>query len=189
MPKGGLGGSDSTRDGEIYTWDVAEIGDESPPYVYEITPEKIADYCKAVRYENPIYINDAAAKELGFTGVFAPPTMIYIYAPQRRVDVMRAKGYIAPEQSEQSPRSTLFVSTEVHFQGVLVFPGDVITSTTKVVDKIKRRGDKLISFRVTARNDREEKVVEYDYVCLWETASRVVRQNRPSQRGSRPGKP
>ena len=88
----------------IYEWDVARIGDEAPTYVYEVTRENIADYCRAVRYENPIYTNDGAAKEAGLPGAIAPPTMMYTYAPQRRSAVIEAQGYIAPEQSETSPQ-------------------------------------------------------------------------------------
>ena len=156
---------------KIYEWEVAEIGDESPPFVYEMTPEKIADYCRAVGYENPVYLNDGAAREMGFPGIFAPPTMFYTYAPQRRQDLMAARGYLAPEQSVHRPRSTPFVSTEIRFQGWLVRPGDVVTSTTRVVDKFQRRGNKFITFRVDAHNQRSELVAEYDYVCLWERRS------------------
>jgi acyl dehydratase len=164
----------------IYEWDIAQVGDTSPPYVYEVTAENIADYCRAVRYENPIYVNDGAAREMGFPGIFAPPTMLYTYAPQRRLDVMSARDYIAPEQSAGSPRSTPFVSTNIRFQGVLVRPDDVITSATTVVDKFERRGNKFITFRVTAHNQRQEKVAEYDYTCLWETRTRRLPQERPS---------
>jgi len=166
----GAESSGSGRPEKLYEWNVSEIGDASPPFIYDITAENIADYCRAVRYENPIYIDVAAAKEAGFPGVFAPPTMIYTFAPQRRIDVISAKGYIAPEQSQQNPRSTPFVSTVVRFQGKRVIPGDKVTSTTEVVDKFKRRENKFITFRVTAHNQRNELVIEYDYVCLWESA-------------------
>ena len=156
----------------IYEWDVAQVGDRSPEFVYEVTAENISDYCKAVRYENPIYVNDAAAREMGFPGVFAPPTMLYTYAPQRRNDLIEARGYIAPEQSLVSPRSTPFVSTDVRFQETLVRPGDVIVSVTEVVDKFQRRDNKFVTFRVTARNQRQEPVAEYDYTCLWESPTR-----------------
>ena len=163
--------SDSER---IYEWDVAEIGDESSPYVYEVTAEKIADYCQAVGYENPVYVNDAAAREVGFPGVFAPPTMLYTYAPQRRHDVMSGKGYIAPEQSSINPRSTPFVSTDIRFQGVLIRPGDVVTSITKVSGRFERRGNKFVIFQVTALNQRDERVAEYDYTCLWEARAKKL---------------
>ena len=157
---------------KIYEWDVVEKGDRAPEFVYEVTEDAIADYCKAVRYENPVYFNDATARELGFPGVFAPPTMLYTYAPQRRNDVIEARGYIAPEQSMVAPRSTPFVSTDVRFQETLVRPGDVITSTTEVVDKFQRRDNKFVTFRVTALNQRAELVAEYDYTCLWESPTR-----------------
>ena len=169
------------QDEKVYEWDVAEIGDESPPYVYEVTEENIANYSRAVGYENPVYVNDAAAKEVGFPGIFAPPAMVYTYAPQRRHDVMSAKGYIAPEQSRLNPRSTPFVSTNTSFQGILVRPGDLITSTTRVVDKFQRRDNKFITFQVTAYNRQGEKVVQYDYVCLWDTFTRRLPQDRASQ--------
>ena len=140
--------------GRVYEWDVAQIGDQSPPYAYEVTADKIADYCRAVRYENPIYVNDAAAREMGFGSVFAPPAMVYAYAPQRRTDLMAATGHIAPEQDEHNPRSTPLVSTIIHFQGVPVLPDDVITSTTTVADKFRRRDNKSITFRVNAHNQR-----------------------------------
>ena len=159
-----------------YDWDVAQIGDESPPFIYEMTQEKIADYCRAVRYENPVYVSDAAAREMGFPGAFAPPTMIYTYAPQRRNDVIEARGCIAPEQSTTHPRSTPFVSTVIQFQGALVRPGDVITSVTRVAEKFERRGNKFITFHVSASNQNGDIVAEYDYTCIWEYgAGRKVR--------------
>lgn len=161
---------------KIYEWDVAEVGDESPPFIFEVTKERIADYCKAVRYDNPIYLSDEAAREAGFPGIIAPPTMLYTYAPMRRVDLINAKGYVAPEQAK-NPRSTPFVSSEITFQGVLVRPGDVITSTTKVVEKFERKGNKFITFLITGHNQRGEKVAEYKYTCIWEYAKgRKVRE-------------
>ena len=173
-------GPTKPQEEKIYEWEVAQVGDESPPYIFEVTAESIADYCRAVRYENPVYVHDAAARELGFSGVFAPPTMLFIYAPQRSYDAMSARGYLTPEQATQSPRSTPFASTEIRFQGVLVRPGDVITSTTSVAAKFERRGDKLITFRVTAYNQRQEMVAEYDYVCLWETRTGKLPSDRRS---------
>ena len=181
-----MGAEDSSdkimpQDERVYEWDVVEIGDESFPYVYEVTEKNIADYSRAVGYENPVYVNGAAAKEVGFPGIVAPPAMVYTYAPHRRHDVMRARGYVAPDQSRLSPRSTPLVSTATSFQGILVRPGDLITSITRVVDKFQRQGSKFVTFQVTAHNQRGEKVVQYDYVCLWDTSSGGLHQGLPSQ--------
>ena len=154
---------------EVYDWLAVQVGDQSLSYTYVVTHEAISDYCRAVGYENPIYGNDQAAREVGFPGAFAPATMLYTYAPQRRQELMMAKGYLAPEQSPDAPKSTPFVATRINFQGVLVRPGDVIMSTTRVSEKSERRGRRFVTFRVTAHNQRRELVGEYDYTCLWDT--------------------
>jgi acyl dehydratase len=151
----------------IYEWEVAEVGDTAPPYVFEVTAEKIAEFCRAARYENPAYTNEAAAREIGLPGLIAPPAMVFTYAPLRRAELMAARGYIAPEQSLQRPRATPFVGAIIDFQGVFVVPGDVIGSVTSVQEKFQRRNNRFITFRVVAHNQRGELVAEYRYTCLW----------------------
>lgn len=168
----------------VYEWEVAQVGDQAPPYRYEVSEENIADYCRAVGYENPVYINEGTARAMGFPGLFAPPTMLYTYAPHRRSDLMAARGYIAPEQSAENPRSTPFVATEIRFQGGLVRPEDVITSTTRVADKYERQGNKYVTFQVTAQNQRGESVADYTYTCLWEYAKgQRVRESQAAEGG------
>ncbi len=161
----------------IYEWDVAREGDEAPPFVFDVTAEKISDYCKAVRFQNSIYVNDDAARKAGFPGIVAPPTMCYTYAPQCRVDLVARRGYVAPEQSAHAPRSTPFVASEITFPGRPVRPGDVITSTTRIRSKWERKGNRFITFAIAARNQRDELVADYTYVCIWEYAKgRNVRE-------------
>ena len=155
---------------KVYEWDIAQVGDESPPYQVEVTRETIAAYCKAVRYENPVYLDEEAARAAGFPGIVAPPTMIFTFCPMRRMDLMNSHGYLAPEQSQVAPRSTPYASADIIFLGALVRPGDAITSTVKVHEKYERRGNKFITFLVSGKNQREEKVVEYLYTCIWEYA-------------------
>ena len=165
---------------KIYEWGVLEIGDESSPYVYKVTTDNIADYCRSVRHENPVYVNEPTALDLGFPGIFTPPTMLCVYAPLRLDGLVSATGYKIPKQSRYNPRSTRIFSIDIRFQGVLVRPGDVITSTTRVANKFMRRGNKFIKFGVIAHNHRNEKVAEYDYVFLWETGKTEQAGERPA---------
>ena len=121
----------------------------------------------------------------GFSGNICPSRHGLHLLAQRRHDVMSAKGYIAPDQSRLNPRSTPFVSTATSFQGILVCPGDIITSITKVVGKSRRQGDKFITFQVTAHNQRGKMVAQYDYVCLWSTSAEGIPQGCASQDHSR----
>lgn len=155
---------------KVYTWEVMEIGHDAPPISMEITKEFIADYCKSVQNNNPIYHDDAAAKEAGLEGIIAPPAMIFAYAPMRRWDIFNSRGYVGPEQSK-NPRSTPFAGTEIEFMGVPVRPGDVITSTTQIDRKWESRsGNRFVAFRIVAHNQRGEKAVEYLYNIIWDYA-------------------
>jgi acyl dehydratase len=46
----------------------------SPPY--EVAREKIRDFAVAIGDRNPVYFDAAAAKELGYPDVIAPPTFL-----------------------------------------------------------------------------------------------------------------
>lgn len=144
----------------IYEWEVARIGDESPPFQIEVTTDMIREYMKACRYEN-IPSRDA--------DLIAPPGMVFLYAPMRRDLAIAAAGYVAPEQAKVNPRATPYVGSQVTLYRP-VRPGDIITSTTKTHAKYERRGNKFIDFLITAYNQRGEKVAEYIYTCLWHYA-------------------
>jgi len=150
----------------VYEWDVAEVGHESPPITLDVTEENIARFCRGVRYENPIYLSEGSAKAIGLSGIVAPPAMVYSYAPLRRHDLMRAYAYTPPEQAAD-PRSTPFVGSVIEFEGIFVRPGDSITSVTRLADKFERKGNKFLTFQVTAHNQRGELVARYKYTCLW----------------------
>ncbi|MBI4203335.1 MAG: MaoC family dehydratase N-terminal domain-containing protein [Chloroflexi bacterium] len=160
-----------TADLPVYTWDVMQIGHTCPPMTVEITRESIANYARSVQNNNPVYFDDAAARAAGFPGVIAPPTMCYTFAPMRRAEVMQHNGYSSPEQDKVNPRSTPFAGTEILFQGAPVRPGDVITSTSTLDNRWETRtGNRFVSFRVVALNQRGEKAVEYLYNVIWEYA-------------------
>src|SRR6185295_5268414 len=57
----------------LYEWDIAQIGDSAPPLELEITAERIANYCLAVRNTNPIYTDPEAARKGPFGEIVAPP--------------------------------------------------------------------------------------------------------------------
>ncbi|MCH7948002.1 MAG: MaoC family dehydratase N-terminal domain-containing protein [candidate division Zixibacteria bacterium] len=46
--------------------------------------------------------------------------------------------------------------------------GDTLTSSGHIVEKYERRGNKFVTIRVEADNQRGERVAEYDYTCIFE---------------------
>ncbi|MGI9146558.1 MAG: MaoC family dehydratase [Chloroflexota bacterium] len=152
----------------LYEWEVARIGDAAPPLTVKVTEEMIANYCAAVRNDNPLYLDRDVARRGAFGNIVAPPTFVFMCAPQRRNEVMHARGYASPE--EKADRATPYAKSEVSFEGP-IRPGDEITSVVRLDDKYERRGNQFITWRVNAHTARGVRVVEYTYTIIWRQAA------------------
>ena len=150
----------------VYDWDVAGIGDTSTPIAVQATAEGVAEYCRAARYENPVYTDQAAAREAGLPGIIVPPAMVLVLATAHVADVAATKGYVLPRPRTDSPALSL-VKLAVEFQGSFLVPGDVVTSVTTVEDKFESDQGRFITFRVKGHNQRDEPVVDYHQTFLW----------------------
>jgi acyl dehydratase len=155
----------------ILTWAELLIGQDAPPVSIVVTRDMIANYARSLQEDNPIFLDDETALAEGYSGIPAPASMYFVYAPARRLDIMHTRGFISPEEAAVNPRSTPFVGTEVHWHGVQVYLGDVITSVPKWANKWESRsGNKFVSIGVEATNQHGEKVVDYLYNIMWEFA-------------------
>jgi 3-hydroxybutyryl-CoA dehydratase len=152
-----------------YDWDIAQVGDSAPPFTYSVTEASIADYCKAIRNENPLYVDVAAAKAGPFGGIVAPPSFAFKCSPLRRNEVMHARGYASPE--EKSEYQTPYAKAEL-FPRRPIRPGDVITSFVTLEEKYERRGNTFITWRVRAQDAQGEPTHEYTYTIIWRQAPR-----------------
>ncbi len=148
----------------VYEWNVARVGDEAPPFTYRVTQESIAEYCRAVRNDNPLYVDPDSAG-----GVIAPPTFVFKCAPLRRNEVMHAQGFASPE--EKGLRATPYAKAEVFFSRP-IRPGDEITSVVRLDDKYERRGNQFVTWRTRAVDGAGGPVVEYTYTIIWQQAPR-----------------
>src|SRR5918912_957923 len=152
-----------------YDWEIAQIGDTAPPFTYHVTGASIADYCLAVRNDNPLYVDAEAAHQGPFGGIIAPPGYAFKCSPLRRNEVMHARGDASPE--EKSEYQTPYAKAEL-FPTRPIRPGDEITSVVTLEDKYERRGNKFITWRVRASDALNEPVHEYTYTIIWRQAPR-----------------
>ena len=151
----------------IYSWEAADVGDAAPAQVVEVTPEIIAEYCRAARYENLVYTNQPAAREAGLPDIVAPPAMLLALAPARLEEVAAAKGYVLAPPPEASPTIAPSVRLNIQFQGSMAVPGDVVSSVTSVEDKFENEQGRFLTFRVRAHNQRGDPVVDYCLTFPW----------------------
>lgn len=152
----------------LWEYDKVEIGQASPPFTIEVTEELIARYVAAVRNPNPAYQVSAGHSAEG-GGTLAMPTMIIRVAPGSRTDIAANNGFVALESARDNPRQTPFAKCEVRWFAPLR-AGDTITSFAHVVDKYERRGNKFVTYRTEATNQRGVKVAEHDYTTIFEYA-------------------
>jgi acyl dehydratase len=147
-----------------YSWDVAAIGDEAPPFSHTVSREDIGKYCEAVRNRNPLYLDEAAAKAGPFGQIVAPPSFAIMAAPQRRNEVMHAKGFAAPE--EKGEYQTPYAKCELRLYRP-IYPGDTVISRVFLEDKLERRGKHFVQWRVEATNATREALFDYTYLTIW----------------------
>jgi acyl dehydratase len=60
------------------------------PDTYEVSREKIREYAKAIKADDPASLDDKAAAELGYDGLVAPLTFATIFAKLVQSDFMRS---------------------------------------------------------------------------------------------------
>ena len=76
-----------------HPWDEIEAGEESPPYLYEVTAEKIIGYSRAARYENLAYTSQAGAIAIsGDSGRSGNTQSMWDSMPYQKVRPTRSKA-------------------------------------------------------------------------------------------------
>ena len=134
-----------------YSWDVARVGDTAAPFTYGVTAESIAAYCEAVRNQNPLYLDPAAASKGPF-GDRGPPTYAFMCAPLRRNEVMHTRGFASPE--EKSAYQTPYSKSELKTYRP-IFAGESVYSFVYLAEKYERRGNCFMTWKVKAVNGRQ----------------------------------
>lgn len=135
-------------------------GQPSKPIVSEITAESIDDYATRVRNSNRRY-------HQGIQTEVPIPVQLFRFARLRRQDIALANDHVALEWVNENPRQTPFAKCAMRWNRV-IRAGENISSSSWVIDKYERRGNKFVTFRVNALDDTGELAAEYDYTSIFE---------------------
>ena len=128
-----------------------------PSFSFEVDKSKIRELAQALGDDNPIYVDDEAARAAGLPGIVAPPTFPTLFK-------MWGEGgnRVLIEAMGGDPLRVLHGEEEYEYHG-LIRPGDIITGQTKVIsisEKEGRSGHLDIAVVETEyRNQRAELVV------------------------------
>lgn len=99
-----------------------------PTDIYEVSREKIREYALATGDEHPAYLDPAAASELGYPDVIAPPTFFNVL-------FFRMGSWPLYDPSfgkKEAPVCVHRAQRVVHHRTIV--PGDLLVQTTTVTD-------------------------------------------------------
>jgi acyl dehydratase len=141
---------------------VSVDGMPSKSIVSSITANSISNYATRVRNSNERYHRGAA------TDVPIPIQMFQL-ARLRRQDIALANDHVALEWVKENPRQTPFAKCAMRWNRV-IHSGEKFTSSSWVIDKYERRGNKFVTFGVNLLDESGAQVADYDYTSIFEYA-------------------
>ena len=123
------------------------------PESYVVGREKVREFAKAVKADDPACLDEKAAAELGYDGIVAPPTFVTILGKLVQADFMRKvdTGYDTM-QIVQVDQRFVFLKP--------VVAGDVLHARMEIHSVTERFGADIVVTKNTCTNDAGEVVLE-----------------------------
>ena len=123
------------------------------PDSYVVGREKVREFAKAVKADDPACLDDQAAAELGYDAIVAPPTFLTIFGKLVQADFMRKvdTGYDTLQMVQVDQRF-------VYHKPILA--GDVLHARMEVESVVERFGADIVVTRNTLTNGHGELVME-----------------------------
>ena len=110
------------------------IGQESAPWIYEVTTTGVRAFARGVGYTDPVYFDEAVAKAAGYRSLPAPPTYLgtAIFIPGRSDDTF-SNPRVGQPGIHHGLKNVLDGGTEVeYFEDICA--GDTLTGVSRVGD-------------------------------------------------------
>ena len=123
------------------------------PDSFVVGREKVREFAKAVKADDPASLDEKAAAELGYDALVAPPTFVTILAKLVQADFMRKvdTGYDTMQIVQVDQR---FVFHKP------ILAGDVLHARMEIHSVAERFGADIVVTRNTLTNDEGELVLE-----------------------------
>lgn len=137
--------------------DKSFIGKTFPPFFFEVDKSKIRELAQALGDDNPIYVDDEAARAAGLPGIVAPPTFPTLF---RMWGEGGSRSFV--EALGGNPLRLLHGEEEYEYFG-FIRAGDVMTGQSRVVsieEKTGRSGQmEILKVETEYRNQQDQLVV------------------------------
>jgi acyl dehydratase len=123
------------------------------PDSYVVGREKVREFAKAVKADDPACLDEKAAAELGYDALVAPPTFVTILGQLVQADFMRSvdTGYDTMQIVQVDQRF-------VYYKPIAA--GDVLHAKMEIHSVTERFGADIVVTKNTCTNDAGEVVLE-----------------------------
>ena len=133
--------------------DATQIGKVYPPTApYEVGREKIREFADAINDPNPVYRDPAAARELGYPDVIAPPTFAITLT-------LRAGHQVVSDPDVGIDYSRVVHGEQRFVHTRPIAPGDVLQVVVAIEDIRSAAGNDIVSTRADVTTVDGEHVV------------------------------
>src|SRR6056297_503891 len=127
------------------------IGRQYGPITYEVGKEKIAEYARAIKNEDPHYLDEDFAASSQCGGIIAPPTFAVVYAGKLMMPFFF--------DQELALNFAMLVHGEQEFEfHQVVKAGEVITTVGEISDIVDKEKLDVITLTGESRNQDNQLV-------------------------------
>ncbi|MBW7849474.1 MAG: MaoC family dehydratase N-terminal domain-containing protein [Rhodospirillales bacterium] len=125
------------------------VGKEYEPFTFEVEKGRIRMFAHAIGETNPIYYDEAAARDAGYRSLPAPPTFPFTITMESRQPFLPIEELgVDITRSMHGEQSFTYHSD--------ICAGDVITGRQKIVDIFEKKGGALLFIIVDTRLDNQD---------------------------------
>jgi acyl dehydratase len=141
----------------------AIVGVESPPWTHEVTTTSVRAFARGVGYTDPVYFDEAEAKQRGYRSLPAPATYFGtpVFIPGKSNDTFSGPVQSGPSL-KHGLRNVLDGGAETEYLGDIC-AGDTLTVTSKLADlavrESKTTGAMLIVTQETTCKNQHGQIV------------------------------
>ncbi|MCB1306771.1 MAG: MaoC family dehydratase N-terminal domain-containing protein [Leptospiraceae bacterium] len=135
------------------------VGKQLDEYTYTVERGKVQEFCIAIGENNPIYRDQAAAKQAGFEDTPIPPTFqttFMFWGYPKIWDDMRSMGI---------DTDRLLHMKEEYTYHKPVYPGTTISAQAEVSD-VKTGKMDMVTFKSTYKNEKGETLIEAEMAIV-----------------------
>lgn len=149
--------------------DKSLIGSILAPHTVEVEKGRLRSFAKATGQDDPVYLDDAAARAAGYRSLPVPPTFLFCLASEAPdpMEMQRLLGLDLPRllHGEQSFSYHLTACA-----------GDVLSFAPRITDIYERSGGELefVVYETRVSNARGEHVADLRTVIVQRSQSRMT---------------